>query len=168
MLPPSYFRCEMHTHRKDKPLSPCFRCREVPKAPVQALSPTLLLKEVRPLLMIVQQAIKNKPKPPSEQHNHATNKKGWPCRLHCFRPHHGPKCHQPQLAGRKLEQNFLSVSASRLSPACDEQVACPSSRRNRPRSGLRIFGPPCHTPQPTLERARPPLQAKPAPSALLA
>ena len=43
-------------------------------------------------------------------------------------------------AGHKLEQNFLWVSASRLSPACNEQVACPNSRRNRPRSGLRIFG----------------------------
>ena len=63
---------------------------------------------------------------------------------------------------------FLSVSASRLSPACNEQVACPNSRRNRPRSGLRIFGVPCHTSHPTLETARPPLQAKPAPSALLA
>ena len=71
-------------------------------------------------------------------------------------------------SGHKLEQNFLWVSASRLSPACNEQVACPDSRRSRPRSGLRIFGVPCHTPQPTLERARPPLQAKPALSALLA
>ena len=64
-------------------------------------------------------------------------------------------------------QNFLSVSASRLSPAC-EQVVCPYSRRNRPRSGLRIFATPCRTSHPTLEKARPPLQAKPAPSALLA
>ena len=40
----------------------------------------------------------------------------------------------------KLEQNFLWVSASCLRPACNEQVVCPNSRRNRPRSGLRIFG----------------------------
>ena len=39
-------------------------------------------------------------------------------------------------SGHKLEQNFLWVSASRLSPACNEQVACPNSRRNRPRSGF--------------------------------
>ena len=46
-----------------------------------------------------------------------------------------------------------------------------SPRRLRcspPRSGMRIFGTPCHTSNPTSERARPPLQAKPAPSASLA
>ena len=68
----------------------------------------------------------------------------------------------------RLTLNFLSVSASRLGPACDQQVLCPYSRRNRPRAGLRIFGVPCHTSHPTLETARPPLQAKPAPSASLA
>ena len=67
-----------------------------------------------------------------------------------------------------LTLNFLSVSGSRLSRACNEQVACPYSRRNRPRSGLRIFGTPCHISQPTLEGARPWVQAKPALSALLA
>ena len=68
----------------------------------------------------------------------------------------------------RLTLNFLSVSASRLGPACDQQVLCPYSRRNRPRAGLRIFGVPCHTSHPTLETARPPLQAKPAPSSSLA
>ena len=67
-----------------------------------------------------------------------------------------------------LTQNVLSVSASHLSPACDEKVVCPYSWRNRPRCGLRIFGTPCRTSHPTSETARPPLQAKPAPSVLLA
>ena len=85
-----------------------------------------------------------------------------------------PRCKVPSASALQdiidisLTQNSLSVSASRLSPACDEQVVCPYSWRNRPRCGLRIFGTPCRTSHPTSETARPPLQAKLAPSALLA
>ena len=108
---------------------------------------------------------------PSEQHKARHAETTNPCRLDVFLVF-GLATIQSAISlsssGHKLEQNFVRVSASRLSPACNEQVACPNSRRNRPRSGLRIFGVPRHTSHPTLETARPPLQAKPAPSALLA
>ena len=158
MLPPSGFRCEIrthtHTHQKDKPLSPCFRC-QLHETPGQKMTHS-----------------------GRSAGNAIRTAQGTPRRndktlfaLTSSWSSASPRSKRPSASALhdiSLTLNFLSVWGSRLSRACNEQVACPYSRRNRPRSGLRIFGTPCHISQPTLEGARPPVQAKPALSALLA
>ena len=146
-----------NTRRKDKQTSPYLRLHEVAETPGQKMT---LWQERR---TCHQNSTKNAT--PKRQTLFAlTSSLSWA----------SPRPKVPSASALQdisLMQNFLWVSASRLSPACDEKVACPYSRRNRPRSGLRIFGTPCHTSHPTyptLETARAPLLAKPAPSALLA
>ena len=137
-----------NTRQKDKQTSPYLRLHEVAEAPAQNMN--TLGQERR-----------------KRRQNNATPKRQTLFALTSSLSSASPRP-ASALQDIRLTLNFLSVSASRLGPACDQQVLCPYSRRNRPRSGLRIFGVPCHTSHPTLETARPPLQAKPAPSALLA
>ena len=145
-----------NTRRKDKQTSPYLRLHEVAEAPAQKMN------------TLGQERRKRRQ---NSTRNATPKRQVYPFRLDVFTVF-GLTTVQSAISlsssGHKLNTEFL-LSLGFPPQPCGRRASCVPKVPEEPTSlWLAHLRPPCHTPQPTLERARPPLQAKPAPSALLA